>query len=83
MPEGETLKAVVKKDKDKSQTKKNAERPKEIDPDLPEEIAEALEEMPARIRRSITMAMMQTSIRGSAAHPLFEKFTPEHIALRK
>ena len=61
MPEGETSKDVVKKDKEKSKTAKNAKKPEEFDPDLPEEIAEVLEEMPPRIRRSMTMAMKQTS----------------------
>jgi hypothetical protein len=46
---------------------------------LPEDVVDVLEDMPPRIRRSITMAMTQTSARGASGHPLFEKFTEEHI----
>lgn len=52
---------------------------KETPSELPEEFAEALQDMPPRMRRSITMEMMQTSLRGSFSHPLVEKLTEEHI----
>jgi hypothetical protein len=80
MPESESSKNVVKKDKeDENELTKTVKEPEEIDSDLPEEIAEVLEDMSPKVRRSITMAMTQMSTRGSAAHPLFEKFTEEHI----
>lgn len=47
---------------------------------LPDELAEALEEVPAEQRKTISMAIMRSTMRtGMVGHPLFEKFTPDHI----
>ncbi|MDW7680573.1 MAG: hypothetical protein SCK70_08405 [bacterium] len=45
---------------------------------LPEEIQEFVKDAPPAVRRSFT-AMLQTRSSQFIGHPLFEKFTPEHI----
>jgi len=46
---------------------------------LPEEVSEALGEMPDNIKRQVTMAMMQMTTRQGSIHPLFDKFTEAHV----
>ncbi len=66
--------------KDKQKSSDIQERDSEANEDISEEVSEALEEMPPKMRRHITMAMMQqTSTRGIIGHPLFEKFNEKHI----
>ena len=46
--------------------------------EVPPEVQELLKQVPAEIRREFTGMIMQT-MRGSAPHPLIDKFTPEHV----
>ena len=80
MPESEPHQELVKNDKtDENETQKESEETEKTNIELPEEIAEVLEDMSPKVRREITMAMTQMSTRGGLGHPLFEKFTEKHI----
>ena len=60
--------------------KKGGKKEKES-PTPAELLAELPEGMPPEMKRVVSMAMMQSSFPGggSRAHPLFEKFTEEHV----
>ncbi len=71
--------------KDKKQKNTTSEHPTEVTKeketqDFPDVLSEIFEDMPQDKKNSISMSLMQTSLRGSGiGHPLFEKFTKEHI----
>ena len=59
--------------------------PTQIDKDIedfvreaPTEVREFLEKAPAEVRKTI-IEMSRTSMGGSLPHPLFDKFTPQHV----
>lgn len=75
--EPEIVPTVVKEVKNnKKETEPKLEEPP---PSLPEEVSEALGEMPDNIKRQVTMAMMQMTTRQGSIHPLFDKFTEAHV----
>jgi len=43
------------------------------------DILENIEDVPPDKRKSVTMGLMQASLSSRIGHPLFDKFTPEHI----
>ncbi|MBD3384033.1 hypothetical protein GF407_03820 [candidate division KSB1 bacterium] len=78
MPRDEKSKEIKKRESNKEKVN-SQKKTKNDNHEIQEDIAEALDDMPPKMRRSITMAMMQTSTRDNIGHPLFEKFTEEHI----
>ncbi len=46
--------------------------------EIPDELQNLVNEAPPAVKRSF-MAMLQTQSRQVGGHPLYEKFTPEHI----
>jgi len=47
--------------------------------EAPPEFRKLLEKEPAEIRKTIMSFMMRTSMGGALPHPLFDKFTPQHV----
>ena len=60
------------------------EEPPKKEPDIDNDQIDALLEnlpknMPPEVKRSIRMSMMGASFGGPPSHPLFDKFTPDHV----
>jgi len=69
----------IQKDKQEptDKIKKTEEKVNHLD-NIPDEIKEFVKDAPPDVRGSF-MAMLQTQSRQVGGHPLYEKFTPEHI----
>jgi hypothetical protein len=66
---------LVHQDKTTTETDKELEA---LVSEAPPEVQELLKQVPPKIRREFTGMIMQT-MRGTAPHPLIDKFTPEHV----
>ena len=82
MPEEQKTDSSAQKDTDvESNDLAISEKDKREDSTPAELIANLPDDMPAEVKRFISMSMMQSTppMSGSRSHPLFDKFTEEHV----